>query len=149
MGIASVFRCESVQRTVCKKQHVMKTMEESMSTETKPFFQLPCGRIAGFTVAVLAIAAGLLSVGVAGSHASVVNLGACLLGAVGFIYTVGMAGYEKPSVVPYILLLAPFLGGCYYAGMTFLAGQGPIIGGIFFALAAFMLFKIIPRKIAE
>jgi len=120
-----------------------------MSTETKPFFQLPCGRIAGLTVALLAVAAGLLSIGTAGSHASLVNVGACMLGAVGFIYTVGMAGYEKPSVIPYILLAAPFLGGCYYAGMTVIAGKGPIVGGVFFALAAFMLFKILPRKSAE
>ena len=73
-------------------------------------------------------------------------MGACFLGAVGFIYSVGMASYEKPEDVVYLLLATPVLGGCYYAGMTFVAGQGPVLGGIFFALAAFMVFMILPRR---
>ena len=107
-----------------------------------PFFQLICGRIAGFTVAVLAIAAGLLAIGEGGAYATLITIGASLLGAVGFIYAVGIASYEKPSSVVYLLLLLPVVGGGYYAGMTLLTGSRPVLGGIFFVLAAFMIFLI-------
>ena len=113
-----------------------------------PFFQLVCGRISGLTVAVLAVAAGLVAIDAGGSHATLVNVGASLLGSVGFIFAVGIASYEKPSLVINFLFALPVLGGSYYAGMTQISGSRPILGGIFFALAALMIFLIIPRKAA-
>jgi|GEM_PF-3934938 hypothetical protein len=113
-----------------------------------PFFQLVCGRISGFTVVVLAVAAGLLAFSGGGSHGTLINVGASLVGSIGFIFAVGVASYEKPSLVINFLFVLPVLGGCYYAGMTQITSTRPILGGIFFVLAAVMLFLIIPRKAA-